>query len=380
MGLSTLPREIGAIRSLMDKAKRGERKIVFYSESGIYYLYYESFIDYLLNRSDETITYITSDPEDPIFAKTSDRFRVLFISNPMMAFATGLLDTDALVFTMTDLDNYHIRRSKKEAEHIYIFHAIMSTHMIYRKKAFDHYDTIFCIGPHHFEEIRANEKHYGLREKRLLKVGYPLLEKLHAEHRLYKAKYKEGADLPVVLIAPTWSGGNIVETCINELIAALLKVSYRVVLRPHPEIYKQNKRLIEEVIEKYQGRENFEIDTALTSVENFHRADVMITDWSGIALEYAFGTERPVLFVNTPKKIHNREYQNIAIEPIEVALRGKIGREVELDEICVVGTVVEELLAKGRSYQDEIVSARGKYIYNWGRAAEVGGQYLLRSI
>lgn len=379
MGLSTLPREIGAIRSLMDKGKRPERKIVFYSESAIYYLYYESFIEHLLNDSYETITYITSDPGDPVIDKASQRFRVYYISNAMMAFTTGLLDADNLVFTMTDLGNYHIRRSTKDVNHIYIFHAIMSTHMIYSKEAFDHYDAIFCVGPYQVKEIRAREKHYGLRKKALIEVGYPLLEKLHAEHMQERVK-KNVKDKPVLLVAPTWSEGNLFEICMDELIERLLAASFTVVLRPHPETYKRNRSSINQIIAKYRYQENFELETALTSVANFHRADLLITDWSGIALEYAFGTERPVLFINTPQKIHNREYEKIGLEPIEVSLRGKIGRQVEPDEISSIAAAVKEVLANGLYYQDEIISAREENIFNWGRSTEIGGQYLLHSL
>lgn len=380
MGLKTLPGEIRAIKSLLDQTKREERKIVFYSESAIYYLYYEGLIDYLLNNSDETITYITSDQKDPVFKKASERLRILYISNAMMAFATGLLDTDFLLFTMTDLGNYHIKRSTRDVDHIYVFHAIMSTHMIYRKEAFDHYDTLFCVGPQHQEEIRATEKYYGLKEKRLIEVGYPLLEKIHAEHLQYRTKISGKNDRPVVLIAPTWSGGNIVESCLDQLISTLLKACFQIVLRPHPETYKRNRRLIGTIIEKYESEKGFELETELTSVNNFHRADLLITDWSGIALEYAFGTERPVLFINTPRKIYNNDYEIIEIDPLEVTLREKIGRVLEPDQIASAGSMVEELLADGDSYKKVIIDSREKYIYNWGRAAEAGGKYILQTL
>jgi YidC/Oxa1 family membrane protein insertase len=381
MGLKTLSGEIAAIRSLFDKNRREERKIVFYSESAIYYLYYEGFINYLLENTGWTITYITSDRKDPVFEKGSDRFKVCYISNAMLAFTTGLLDADTLLFTMPDLNNFHVKRSTKKVEHIYIFHAVMSAHMIYRKGAFDHYDTIFCIGPHHQVEIRETERCYGLKEKRLLEVGYPLLEKIHSEHLEYKQTdevARKGS--PLILVAPTWSEGNIVETCIDELIAALLKVDYRVILRPHPETYKQHGKLIRMVIDKYRDDDRFELETALTSVHNFHRADLLITDWSGIAFEYAFGTERPVLFINTPKKVYNSEYEKIGLEPLEVTVRDKIGAELEPEKIKAIDSVAGYLLAAGDSFKEKIINYREAYIYNWGNSAAVGGRYLIDAL
>lgn len=377
MGLKTLPGEIAAIKSLFDKRRRQERKLVFYSESAIYYLYYQGFLDYILERSDIKVTYITSDRKDPLFETADGRVRVIYISNAMLTFATGLLDADALLFTMPDLDNFHIKRSTKKVEHIYIFHAVMSSHMIYRKGAFDHYDTIFCIGPHHHAEIRANESCYGLPAKKLLKVGYPLLEKITAEHRAYHENSSDGGSSPAVLIAPTWSGGNIVETCLDELVAVLRSAGYKVIFRPHPETYKVHDKTIEAVCEKYKNDEAFQLDGALTSVENFHRADLLITDWSGIAFEYAFGTERPVLFINTAKKVYNEEYEKLGLEPLEVTLRNKIGVEVEPSELGELADLAGELLRKGEQYQADIIKYREEYIYNWGSSAEVGGLYLM---
>ena len=33
----------------------------------------------------------------------------------------------------------------------------------------------------------------------------------------------------------------------------------------------------------------------------------MVSDWSGVAMEFAFGLERPVLFIDVPRKTNNPE-------------------------------------------------------------------------
>ena len=43
---------------------------------------------------------------------------------------------------------------------------MISTHMGYKKKAFDYFDTIMCCGPHHLKEIRKNEKIEKLKKKK----------------------------------------------------------------------------------------------------------------------------------------------------------------------------------------------------------------------
>ena len=50
----------------------------------------------------------------------------------------------------------------------------------------------------------------------------------------------------------------------------------------------------------------------------------MITDWSGIGLEYAFTRKNRVVFVDVPKKIMNDEYERIDLEAIEISIRDKM--------------------------------------------------------
>jgi len=47
--------------------------------------------------------------------------------------------------------------------------------MVYRENAFDSYDTICCVGPHHYREF-LNKK--NKRKQKLLKIGYPFLDTL----------------------------------------------------------------------------------------------------------------------------------------------------------------------------------------------------------
>jgi YidC/Oxa1 family membrane protein insertase len=381
MSLKEILFQITNIKRLLNRKYQEERRIIFYSESSIYYLYFEGIIQYLLSNSKYDICYITSDIKDSVFKLASDRFKVLYLSNLMLAFVTIFLDSKVLVMTMTDLEKYHIKRSIKDVDHIYAFHAIMSTNMAYQKGAFDHYDTIFCVGPHHFEEIRQTECHYGLKAKRLVKVGYHLLERIYAEHIEYRQNNKDNLKgKQTILIAPSWSEGNIMKTCINELLSSLLRSGYRVILRPHPETYKRNFGLIKATVNKFKGDANFELEAKLNSIKNFHLADLLITDWSGIAFEYAFGTERPVLFINTPMKVHNSEYKSIGFEPLEVKLRDKIGVSLELDKINSIIPSVVKLLADQEFYRKQIIKNRDQYIYNWGSSSEVGGKYILGKI
>ena len=107
---------------------------------------------------------------------------------------------------------------------------------------------------------------------------------------------------------------------------------------------------------------------------------MLITDWSDIAWEYAFTTKRPVLFVNTPMKIMNPDYDKLPIVPMNIALRKVLGRDIDLDRLGDIDTTVRELLENKDSYRDTISKTLDEMVYNVGSSAEVGAKYIIAAV
>jgi YidC/Oxa1 family membrane protein insertase len=129
--------------------------------------------------------------------------------------------------------------------------------------------------------------------------------------------------------------------------------------------------------QEFGSREDFRLDTNIESAKFIHEADVLVCDWSGIALEYAFGTERPVLFIDLPRKVRNPEYEKLEIEPVEVLLRDQIGKVIGVDDVSNADVIVSDFLAHRELYRDKIVSARERYVYNFGKSSDIGADYIM---
>ena len=136
-----------------NKLNLDERSIVFYSEDVSSFVHFEEIIYELTEKIGCQICYVTSAKDDPILANPNKKIKTFYIG--LGATRTKFfmeLKADILVMTMPSLETYFIKRSKVYPVHyVYIFHSIVSTHTIYRKGAFDHFDSIFCAGPHHIE-------------------------------------------------------------------------------------------------------------------------------------------------------------------------------------------------------------------------------------
>ena len=359
------------------------KHIVFYSENNGFYKYFENVIEYLLEHSNLIIHYITSDPEDAIFvrAEKSSRIRGYYIGEKRLITLMMKMDADMVVMTMSDLGNYHIKRSyvRKDIEYVYMFHYPLSTHMVLHTGALDYYDTILCVGEFQFAEIRKQEEIYHLPRKKLLLCGYGQLEKLQ---EAYNGAAEEIHKKRKILIAPSWQEGNILDSCIDSLLTELLGRGSEIVVRPHPEYIKRYGKRMELIINRYQdyhGEDlSFELD--FTTNKSIFDSDVVITDWSGTAYEFAFVTGKPPVFLDTPMKVNNPDYIRLGIEPLEISLRNQVG--IRLDPKHLEGTYgkLQKLFDEQESYKKKNLELREKYIANYGRSGEAGGRYIISSL
>lgn len=369
-----LKQDLGTLSRLLFSSENLVGKIAFFATQSQYYSYYEGLLE-ALTAHKHKITYLTCDPQDINSFKDNLQIQPHY-SKSLLPITFPLLTSPILVTTVPDIQQYQIKRSFSGTNYVYVFHALVSTHMMYRKGAFDYYDTIFCVGPHHAEEIRKTEKVYGLPEKQLYEVGYYRLEKIHNQHKEYLLGKKQAANQPLILIAPGWQSENIIDTCANELIATLLKNDFQVVLRPHPMTIAHQPEKIDAIQKQLNSENNFKIDTQTGSEYYLHLADVMICDWSGVALEYAFGTERPVLFIDLPPKIYNPEYQKLDILPLEVKLRNQLGKVIKPEDVSNAGKIILDFLSRKNEYIEQIVAARDDNVFNFGQSSRIGTEII----
>ena len=357
------------------------KTLVFYSEGSGFYKYFKGMIEYVLAHSDVTIHYITSDPEDPVFTMGNPRLVGYYIGDMKLITLMMKMDADMVVMTMPDLETYHIKRSlvRKDIEYIYTDHGVSSDNMTLRPHALDHFDTLFCVGPHQMEEARAIEQLYDLKPRRLVQVGYGLLDEMTAA---WEAKEKTTNEKKTILIAPSWQKDNIMDSCLDRLIEQFSGLDCRIIIRPHPQYVRLYGEKIDGLISRYQDRigEDFVVQTDFSSTDTVYMADLLVTDWSNVGFEFALSTLKPVLYINTPMKVMNPEYDKIDVVPFDIRIRGQLGGELELDGLQEAGAMAEDLLSRPEEFRETIQAVKEKEIYNLGRGAEAAGRYLVRRI
>ena len=357
-----------------------ERSIVFYSEDISSFVHFEQIIYELTEKMGRQICYVTSAKDDPILTSQNKRINAFYIG--LGAIRTKFfmeLKADILVMTMPNLETYFIKRSKVYPVHyVYIFHSIVSTHTIYRKGAFDHYDSIFCTGPHHIEEITATESVYSLKHKNLVEHGYGLLDKLQKNKPLKNQKNYTNDEKKKIIIAPSWGKKGLLETKGIELVKILLDAGYHVTVRPHPMTIRKWPKKIKAIKNEFDNEPNFEMETDVSSFESIYSAYGLISDWSGIAIEYAFVCEMPVFYIDVSQKINNSSYNKIQCNPLEFSIRNLIGKIISPNDLSSLPKVIESTYEENNNFKTIIQEVRNKTIFNLGQSGIKGAQEILQ--
>jgi len=233
---------------------------------------------------------------------------------------------------------------------IHMPHSIASLHMIYTKDCFDGYDVLFAVGPHHAQEFKALSMLRGKNERPCFEVGYGKMDLLRQEMLSYN---KRESDNKHILLAPSWGDQNILNTIGLELIGRLLHDGYKVTLRPHPLFFVDNDPLFNALQDRFSSHSDFCIEGSLGLGRAIFDADILITDYSGTAQEFAALRKEPVVFIDVAKKVLNPNWQTLNIVPIEIKSRDVLGpcAEVDIEKILLA---VDDAILNRKQWQSKI--------------------------
>ena len=357
-----------------------DMQLMIYSEQSGFYKYFEDIIDYVCEHSDIQIHYVTSDPNDVIFKDERKQISSYYVASDQYLVPLFMkLDCRMCLLTVPDLEKYHLKRSRvrKDIEYVFVSHGMGSVALTLRKGALNWYDTVFCPGPDTLQEIRDAEELYNTPKKRLVETGYPLIDKLLRE---YEASEHKENEVPKILIAPSWQPDNIIDMCAEKILDELSKTNYQIILRPHPQQVRHQPEKFDVFKEKYEDCPNIEIQTDFSSNSPIMESDILITDWSDISWEYAFVTKRPILFINTPMKVMNPEWEKIKTKPINIALRDQLGKSLDPDKLDNISGEITDMLSRREEYREQISRVFSEHVYNIGKSKILCGKYIIKSL
>ena len=335
-------------------------KFLFYSENKSYQKFSIDIIDVISKKYPNQILYVSSDREDKI-----DNINVknLYIGQGLlMKLFFLIIKAENFFLTLTDLGNHSIKKTKNINKYIYYFHAAVSTFKNYTNTAFDNYDVILCSGKFQINEIRKREKKLNLPKKELIKTGYFYFDYLKEKISLTK-------ETNHILIAPSWNYD--LKNFINEnhikVIDTLLKNDNNVIFRPHPEHFKRSSKILNEIKIKFTQFHKFIFDESVENLNSMEKAKCLITDASGIALEYLVLFKRPILYLSDKDKIHNKDFSDFKdIKSIDHIAKDEFGYKFYENDINEINSLIDNSIKDFQSKVHLLDDFTNNNFFNFG--------------
>lgn len=331
----------------------------FYSENKNYQKFSIPIIDLILKNSKEDVCYISSDIEDKIYDK---KIKNIYIGNGIIKNIFFLvIKSKNLFLTLTDLNNHFLKKTKKIEKYIYFFHSPISTFKSYTSSAFDNYDVILCNGYYQKKEIRHREVMADLKKKELVEFGYIYFNSL--KYTLRKKNFSKNEE---ILIAPSWNVNekNFISEKIIFLIEKLLTLKNKIRFRPHPEHFKRSKSVLNKIKEKFINQD-FIFDQDPDPSNALRNSKYLITDTSGIALEYLLIFKKPVIYLETKDKVHNKKIEQFSgFTAIEDEIKSKFGLILDFHSLDNIEDKINVFIKNFKNAESDIDNFLIKNFYN----------------
>ncbi|MDC0056572.1 CDP-glycerol glycerophosphotransferase family protein [Alphaproteobacteria bacterium] len=352
-----------------------KKEIIFFSE-GLHHWAHLKFLIMSLIK-EYKVTFITLNLNDAGLELKHKNYDSFFFGN---LFILNLFfqknNSKYLITSLPDLGKLYFKKNNNNCKFIYVFHSLASSHTQYYKDSFDNFDIILCSGPHHFNEIRKSENYYNNKRKTLYKYGYPRLEEIS------KSKYKiKQNNKKYILIAPSWGENSITNICLEEIIVNLILNNYQVIFRPHNMSLIKNKKTIKNLLKKFSNNNAFIFDNNNNSFETLLKADLMIADWGSTGSDFCLGLEKPVIYVDTPAKIKNQEFEHISKNAFEFEIRQQIGTVINLNNLSNLSKLVDQTLKNYNkdNFAEQKNNFLNNYVYNY-LSSEFEGIKIMKKI
>ena len=319
------------------------------------------------------LAFMTASPDDPALSKPYEHVKCSFIGEGNHAFVKlNFLKADILVSTTPGLDVYQWKRSRDVKWYVHVLH-MANDPATYRMFGLDYYDALLFSGEYQVRQERELEEMRKLPAKEIRLVGVPYLDQM--------LKRLEAADpLPdhpvTILLASTWGKSSLLSRFEGRIIDAALATGYHVIVRPHPQSFTADKELMDRLMAAYPDSDRLEWNLDNDNFEVLRRADLMISDFSGILFDFSMVFRKPVIYADTsfdkgPYDAWWLKEELWTFETLE-----KIGKKLTPDRLDSLKDEVDDMLRSAR-YTEAIDNACREAWAHQGEAAVRIVDYLM---
>ncbi|WP_407400809.1 CDP-glycerol glycerophosphotransferase family protein [Treponema sp.] len=355
-------------KGVIDKSSH---KYVIYNEDKRYWNVFKPVLD-AFEKHETEITYFTSYKEDPVFSCNYNYVAPQYIGEGNTAYAKlNLLSADVVVMSTPGLDVYQLKRSKNVKHYAHLEHSVGDATM-YRMFGLDYFDSILVTGMYKEADVRYLETQRKINKKEIVSVGCTYLDVF--KERIDQLPTEENHKF-TVLLSPSWGPSAILSRYGEKLLDPLIATGWNIIIRPHPQSKISEKETLEKLTAKYIDKENLIWDYESDNIYSMKKADIMISDFSGIIYDYTFLCDKPVMYVNGDMDLRMYDaYYVPGQKPWQVNAVKKFGIELNENQFPNIKEIIQnasdskELAALRHAAKDEAwenIGIAGEKVYQF---------------
>ena len=360
---------VAFLYSLAGRTHRRTRdSIVFYCEGAQYWNVFSPVLEALTERK-EPCTYLTSDPSDPGLSFPSDTVTARYIGKGNKAYTTlNMLEADIVCMTTPGLEVLQIHRSKGVGHYAHVLHAPSDISM-YRLFSFDFYDSLLLSGPYQEKTAREFECQRKTGRKELFHCGCPYYDVLMQKKKAFRERTRDGKGAHL-LVAPSWGPSALLTVYGMDLLRPLAETGYELTIRPHPQSRIVEQDLLQRLKAETKQYANVSWDESPDNFAAMAQADMLISDFSAITMDFAFVFERPVLVMDYTPDLSVYDAWFLPWEVWDFSAHNYIGRKLKLEDIPHIADIARDML-NDAGFSDRLRRFRDENVYNFGCAGPV---------
>ena len=348
---------------------------VIYNEGNQYWNVFKPVTDEFEKRK-IPLMYYTSSKTDPIFDQKYEFVTSEYIGEGNTAFAKlNMLSAGFVLMTTPGLQVYQLKRSKSVKHYSHVLH-MPNDATTYRLFGLDYFDSVLLTGDYQKDDIRTLEKNRGINSKDLVTVGCSYLDVLSEKINSIPA---EENHVFTVLVSPSWGEVGVLKRFGEKLLDPLAATGWKIIVRPHPQSKKSEADMLKRLEERYKDYANVEWDYNRDNIYSMKKADIMISDFSGIVFDYTFLCNKPVMYVNTDMDLRPYDAYDLNKQLWQFSVLEKMGIKLEEKDFANIKEVIQNASDSPELAEQRKIAKETAWM-NIGKAGEKIADYMISTV
>lgn len=348
---------------------------VIYNEGNQYWNVFKPVTDEFEKRK-IPLMYYTSSKTDPIFDQKYEFVTSEYIGEGNTAFAKlNMLSAGFVLMTTPGLQVYQLKRSKSVKHYSHVLH-MPNDATTYRLFGLDYFDSVLLTGDYQKDDIRTLEKNRGINSKDLVTVGCSYLDVLSEKINSIPA---EENHVFTVLVSPSWGEVGVLKRFGERLLDPLAATGWKIIVRPHPQSKKSEADMLKRLEERYKDYANVEWDYNRDNIYSLKKADIMISDFSGIVFDYTFLCNKPVMYVNTDMDLRPYDAYDLNKQLWQFSVLEKMGIKLEEKDFANIKEVIQNASDSPELAEQRKIAKETAWM-NIGKAGEKIADYMISTV